>query len=118
MENHVQAFFDIDLRGGFRRGGGNAESSLRGSADHSGGSRAAAAKRGGSEFGTWHYPRPQNSGAGWGNRPANFADAVSGQVSSFWRVKYRPRCVEGYLPQIAGCRSDTAHQAFRTIQRY
>src|SRR6267154_852518 len=64
MENHVQASFDTDLRGNFRRGDGNADSSSRGAADHSRGSRAAAAKRRGSEFGTWHYTRPQNSNAG------------------------------------------------------
>src|SRR5882724_910600 len=117
MENHVQASFDTDLRGNFRRGDGNADSSSRGAADHSGGSRAAAAKRRGSEFGTWHYTRPQNSSARGGGRRANFADAFSGQVSDFRRVEYRPRCIEGHLSQIAGRGSDTTHQAFRTAHR-
>src|SRR6267378_2024862 len=117
MENHVQASFDTDLRGNFRRGDGNADSSSRGAADHSRGSRAAAAKRRGSEFGTWHYTRAQNSNAGSGGRRANFADAFSGQVSDFRRVEYRPRCIEGHLPQIAGRGSDSAHQAFRTADR-
>src|SRR6202163_1363770 len=107
MENHVQASFDIDLRGSFRRGDGDADFSSRGAADHSGGSRAAAAKRRNSEFGTWYYTRPQNSGAGCGGRRANFADAFSGQVSDVWRVQYRPRSIEGHLSQNAGRGSDT-----------
>src|ERR1700682_6028506 len=117
MENHGQASFDIDLRGSFRRGDGDADSSSRGTADHSGGSRAAAAKGGGSDFGAWHYTRPQDSSARCGDRRANFADALSGQVSGFWRVEYRPRSIEGLLSQDAHRGSDTTHQAFRATQR-
>src|SRR6266702_2966781 len=117
MENHVQASFDTDLRGNFRRGHSDADSSSRDTADHSGGSRAAAAKRRDSEFGTGHYTRPQNSSAGCGGRRANFADAFSGQVSDVRRVEHRPRGIEGHLSQNAGRGSDTAHQAFRTADR-
>src|SRR6266705_1560078 len=117
MENHVQASFDTDLRGNFRRGDGDADSSSRDTADHSGGSRAAAANRRGSEFGTGQYTRLQNSGAGRGSWRADFADAFSGQVSDVRRVAHRNRSIEGHLSQNAGRGSDTPPQAFRTADR-